>query len=514
MKNTKTKWIAVTAIILISIIALTAAGGRDQGKGGESASPREVHMVAVSMGPVQRGLKEVEDAVNAITIPALNIKIKYTQSEVGAYSNQINLMMASGEKMDLLGTTPSGSASFNSLVAQNQLADITGLLDTHGQGIVKAINDVTPGLLEGTTVDKKIRGVTVLMNKVTSHYWCIRNDLLKKHNIDVSGVKSLSQIEAILEKMKQAEPNMSPLVPSGSAGMVLTQPGIFYNDSFSDPIRYDFLGDSGNRVGISFMTDINKVVNHYKSDPWKKSLDLMRKWYQKGYIYRDSSVNTQMAEELVKSGKGFSWFSESELGAAAAKSSQSGYEIITVKMADMPITSGVIRRLTWTIPSTSKEGEAAMRFLNMMYTDERIVNLLAWGIEGRDYVVKADGTVGYPAGVTASTVPYHSADFLFGSQYLTKVWEGSSPTLRQEALALNRSAPRSELLGFAFNNTAVSNEISAITNIIQKYRAGLQSGVSDPAVENPNLVRDLDAAGAEKVITEIQRQLNQWLASK
>jgi putative aldouronate transport system substrate-binding protein len=171
-------------------------------------------------------------------------------------------------------------------------------------------------------------------------------------------------------------------------------------------------------------------------------------------------------------------------------------------------------KFSWGVPSYSSEGTAAIKFLNMMYTDERIVNLLTWGIEGRDYTTKPDGTVGYPEGVTASTVPYHQVEFLFGNQFLIKVWEGNPPDLRQQALKENQTAPVSPLMVFIFNPDSVQNELSAVTNVLAQYRPTLESGNVNPETELPKFLKTLDEAGAEKIIAETQKQLDAWRAAE
>jgi putative aldouronate transport system substrate-binding protein len=504
--------VAVLAAVLLFSGCSKSKSPQSGGTPGQQVSV--INMVAPSIGPIQKGIPEVEAAINAIVEPAVNVRFKLTSLEIGSYSDQVNLMLSSGEKVDLVVCLPQGSVGFNAMISQNQLADIADPVASYGQEIIKTMDAITPGLLEGTTVGNKIFGITSLYNKVSSHYWLIRKDLLSKHNIDISGVKSLDDMENILDKMKAAEPFMSPLVPSTREGVIITLPGIFYDNSFADPVYYDHIGDQVNRLAVVFNNDVNTVVNAYKSDIYRTALRRMRSWYQKGYIYKDTAINTELGEELMRSGKGFSYISESELGVEANKSSQTGHDLVAIKLGDTLISTGNIRKMVWAVPSTSKEADAAIKFLSFMYTDERIVNLFAWGIEGRDYIGNPDGTVMYPSGIDANTVPYHTSDFLFGNQYICKVWQGSPPDLREQARLLNQRAPRSQLLGFSFDTSSIINEISAITNVINKHRPGLESGTSDPETGLPNFIRDLDAAGAQRIIDEVQRQYNTWKSAR
>ena len=47
-----------------------------------------------------------------------------------------------------------------------------------------------------------------------------------------------------------------------------------------------------------------------------------------------------------------------------------------------------------------------MKFLNLLYTNAEVINLIDWGIEGVHYVKNEDGTIRYPDGVTAETSTY------------------------------------------------------------------------------------------------------------
>lgn len=67
-----------------------------------------------------------------------------------------------------------------------------------------------------------------------------------------------------------------------------------------------------------------------------------------------------------------------------------GEEVVCLATKDVYVgVKGTLGAL-WVVPKTSTNPEAAMKFLELMYTDEDIINLLAIGIEGRDYVVSAD----------------------------------------------------------------------------------------------------------------------------
>jgi putative aldouronate transport system substrate-binding protein len=257
-----------------------------------------------------------------------------------------------------------------------------------------------------------------------------------------------------------------------------------------------------------------KVINWYKSDYYKKLVTLTHKWYTEGLIYKDAAINQEMPEELIKANSVLGEMTGSEIGVEASKTAQIGYPIVAQKMATGLITTTALRKFVWVTPAYSKKADAAVKFLTLMYTNADITNLLDWGIEGRDYVAKSDGTIDYPSGVTANTCPYHGMDFLYGNQYLAKVWAGNPPDLRAQSKAENQAATPSPLLGFSYDTTPVQNELAAIQNLLKQYQPGLESGTVDPDKELPKFLAAVDEAGGEKVIAEIQKQLDAWYAKK
>ena len=145
-----------------------------------------------------------------------------------------------------------------------------------------------------------------------------------------------------------------------------------------------------------------------------------------------------------------------------------------------------------------------------MYTNKEIANLLTWGIEGRDYVVK-DGIAAYPDGVTASNVKYHTSDFLYGNQFLVYPWKGSPADLREQQKAALDAAGISKYLGFTCDTSSITNELTVLGNVISEYAPGLESGTTDNYNE---FIKALKKAGVDKVVAEYQSQLDAWLADK
>ena len=173
-----------------------------------------------------------------------------------------------------------------------------------------------------------------------------------------------------------------------------------------------------------------------------------------------------------------------------------------------------VNSIGFAISPTSEHPEAAMKFLNEMYTNPDVVNLLDWGIEGVHYEKQDDGTIDFPEGVDANTTTYGlNMDWFFGNQFLSYIWgKGRDTTIYSRLEENNKNSEFSPVMGFSFDSTAVSSEVAAITNVINQYLPGLSCGSLNPDTEMDAFLEALDDAGMQTVIEEKQKQLDAWKA--
>ena len=87
--------------------------------------------------PTKDNISRIEDAINDITIPEIHTKVTLNIISMGQWDQQINLMLSSGEKLDLMPTFFAGSTAFNTMSGTNQLAPLNDLLDSMGRESLK-----------------------------------------------------------------------------------------------------------------------------------------------------------------------------------------------------------------------------------------------------------------------------------------------------------------------------------------------------------------------------------------
>ena len=468
----------------------------------------EITVMVLSLGPMGEGYKGVEDAINAITEKEINTHVTLTYVEVGSYAEQLSLAITGDEKVDLCLTTPIQTAGFSSMVAQNQLMPLNDLLNENAPETLKLVGDY----LKGTTVNGNIYAVTTYRALSSGSYLIMRKDLLEKAGLleTAQNMTNWTEYESILKGITEQNDIAGISGNDGDGTTITLQNAWLDTEDFAGSTAYDNLGDTYKIIAVD---DSGKVFNYFASEKYKAMIDRVRGWYEKGYVYKDSATTEEQGDNLIKTNVTFSTCINSELGVEASHGAATGYELVAKKLVTYPIGTGSTTKFTWAVPVCAKEPEAAVKFLNLMYTNKEIANLFAWGVEGRDYVVNDQGLATYPDGVDASSVQYHTADFLYGNQFLVYPWEGAAVDLRDQAKAEMEEGGVSPFLGFSCDTSKVANELTAIANVISEYKPGIETGTLD-ASKYDEFLQKLSAAGVDKVIAEYQTQLDAWKAAQ
>jgi len=459
----------------------------------------------------------VNAALNEIALAKANVKVTMNPIAISSYSGQVPMMITGGEDIDLLLTLPGGPTLYATMVAQGQLNDITELLPQYAPGIVDAFNAVNKDFLNGAYVGGKMFGVPTLFDKVTGTYFDFRKDVLVENGLldAFKAIKNMNDLEAIVKVLSEKSDIPVLCATGNSWGQVVNSNARLINfDDFSKQIVTEFFSSDTWAYGAIVGTDNTKVINMYASDYYKKLAEKARDWYQKGYVSKDAATQVDMGGLVIKANGALGSVGDGELGHEAYVSSQAGKDMISVMVADAVVNTGIMQKFVWTLPVTCSDKEAALKFLELTYTDADIVNLLNFGIKDTHYVENTDGTISLPAGVEPGKTRYHvNAPFLFGSAYLAKVATPDPADLRQQALAVNKAATAAPLLGFAVDTSKFTDEYTAVINVITQYSPGLNAGSSDPA-ELTKFLAALDSAGMPKILAAVQAQVDAFVAAK
>ncbi|MCI8894770.1 MAG: extracellular solute-binding protein [Lachnospiraceae bacterium] len=483
--------------------------GQDQAEGDEDMA--EITVGWMTMAVLDSSATDaVEDAINAITEEKINTHVDIQFFDPNTYATQIPMMIQGGEQLDLIMYTPVPGAGYASFKNQGQLMEIGSLLEQYAPDVLTMLGD----LVGGTSTSEGIYGVSDYRDLSGSYYIIMRKDTLEELNLTekANSMSTWTEFEEILTEVA-AGTELVPIVNCDGQGTVISAvPYFLGDDSFAKNSGFDTLGDTFGLITVD--PDTDQVQCYYMTEEYQQMMQRVRDWYQKGLVYKDAATNEEMGDNMIKNDVAFCVAENGELGVENLKETAIGKELVIKKVTDNQITTGTVTKFGFCVPVTAKEPEAAVKFLNLLYTDEQVVSTMAWGVEGRDWVRTDDGMADYPEGVTADTVAYHTADFLNGNQFITIPWAGDANDIRQQQKTSLENSPISKYLGFAFDQSEVQNEITACFNVSEQYKKGLAAGSMDYEVTYSEFTAALEAAGIDKIVAAYQEQLNAWLEAQ
>ena len=453
----------------------------------------ELKMIMIAMGFSLEDAENVEAAINEYIEPKIHATVDIQWLDFGEYMGQLFVKVASGEQLDLL---PVFGIYLSSLYGMGGLNDLSDLVQTYGQDAIEAVGE---DYLRSCEIDGGLYGVPAIHNFAHTSAYMYRTDIAEQLGLDFSGVKTMSDLTAVFEQAHAADPSITLIVCNNPSEGMLTK------------WDWDGLGDE---YGVLVNpTQDTTVTNLYESEKYKEYVTLMHEWYEAGYVQIDAATCDQNLATLLSPGNALGSLVRTFPGDMEDQEGQVGADLDYVELDTPMATTNDVTDLILTIPTTAKYPEKAMAFLNLLYCDEYLINLLNYGIEGQDYRVidEEKGIVDFLEGEDIMTCKYVNK-LRIGNPLISYTEAADVEGINQMILDYNANADKSLALGFNYNSDNVANELVALSTVAAKYVRGLECGSLDPEAELPKFIDELKAAGIDTVIAEKQSQLDAWLA--
>lgn len=492
----------LTLLAILMITSFVFASGNGETSEQTSDGPTHIVMSYLTLGQDPKDLQMVEDALNARSIPEIGVEVEFKAFSAYAGLSLYPQWLSTGERIDLL---------FPLLFPIGALQS-TGLIDPM-EDLIKENAPFIQGLTdEGFTFASN--------NTIDGHIWCVAQipaltgtsagfviynqylDEVKAAGLFKEGddpLYTLDDITEIFALMKKNHPNM---YPCGLKTAGLKQSQCLYYDVLLDRLGSDY------PIGVVIGTDNSKVVNLYETPEYRDYLDHLREWYLAGYISPDAATKDTDLEAQVAAGTACGFF----MSSAPTMSSK---DRSTLRTSDYCV--GTQPMGGWVIPITAEEPEAAVKFLDYMYSDPSIANLIQWGIEGVHYkVVDADKhLITFADGVDATTSGFYNTLGLYGDMRNVYVWNADTDQALLNSYTEKCQKNPFKSLGFTYlPDDALSAKLAAIQSVTMQYLPSLEAGAVDVDKYLPKMIAELKAAGLDDVIKDEQAKLDAFLEAK
>ncbi|GHU78082.1 ABC transporter substrate-binding protein [Spirochaetia bacterium] len=454
----------------------------------------KIRMMLLSNGTTPDVL-EVQNAINE-RIKDDGIELEFVIMD-WSFPETIGLMVSGGEELDL---APIWAWNISNDISQGKLLPITKYLTTTLKGAAEYEKDYLPAV----TYKGEVYGLPTIRDMAQSFGICFREDILTKYGFNIKDIKTDADLEKVFETIYPKEPDLMMLYTQGSGNSVMQQLHQTW-DNLGD--EYGVLMNWGQDIPF-------KVVDLFSQPTYEEQARLARKWYQNGWIVKDATTNPQGGALQIGAGKLVAFSSNLKPGFDAQSTlGAGGVKIVQSDFTPALATTTVVSLINWCMPITCKNPEKTSIFLEKMYTDPVIWNLINWGIEGKHYKKLTNNIATYADGVDASNSGYiMNLTWFYGNSLMpgALMWEGNDDDVNARMLEFNRTAIKSKAFGFNFDTTPVRNATTAVANVVAEFRLALDDGLLDVDQNLPKFRQALKDAGIDDIIAEKQKQLDAW----
>lgn len=462
--------------------------------------PVELIWIMGNPGKVPADQAQVEEELNKITLEKLNATVKTLY-----YDNDKTLLaLSSGEDYDIVFTCE----WFNNYAVQaanGYFADLTDKLTS----VTPALYDTMPDVVwEGAKVDGKIMAIPVKKDYAAEIFWRFDKELYEDTlGMEIKDSMSFFDIEPFLKAAKDAWAAGDAAAENAEFPLKLNKGGLAGLDASFDMINRDAaLGIPYSAVGTA---DADKVVLTFEHPDLYDRLVALHNWYKAGYINQDAAtVDDVGTYSAIKNGQGF-------YGADAIWTGGDGYVQKISKYSGPFLSTSSIRGSMNAINAGSKNIDLALKYQELVNTDQNYRDILRYGVPGVHWNKTAEGLA---QKTQQGRDNYGVWAFSQGSYSLSSVEAAEGVTVDPNMWKVifdgYKDLKATKSIGFSFDISNVEPQIAACKVVKDKYQTALFTGTVDPATEVPKMIKELEAAGIRDIQNECQAQYDAFVASK
>ncbi len=321
--------------------------------------------------------------------------------------------------------------------------------------------------------------------------------ILEKYQVDLNAITGYIGLAAVLQSVLQGELQLAKKL----VGEVWP---------ISDPRSWGY--EPVRLPGVVRMSDPQKkVVNWYATPEYLLAVELANRLHQSGFT-PDQPLIPQNLQEARRNGE-FPFHMAIYRPDLLVQMNREEGRTHLGKALQPILLSGALQHLT-AVCANTQNAERALQFLDLAYTDEAVYNTLAKGIEGVHWSWQDIGRKIITRATSSGWTP--EGDWLFGNPMLAYAEDAQEVGIWQAVKRQNDGA-RIPLDGaFVFDPSALVLEMERIESLIAQYDAPMRWGLVLPGDSHAGIEafnRNLQGAGLEGLLQEMQRQLDAYLAA-
>ncbi|NLV35535.1 MAG: ABC transporter substrate-binding protein [Clostridiaceae bacterium] len=477
------------------------------GDANESRPDEEVRLKMYLVGDKYSDFDLVYEQLNTMLMEDINATVDVSFMGWGDYTQRYPLAFASGDNFDLIFTA--NWCYYSNQAVKGGFVEITR--EMLAQYAPMTADTMYEDAWEQAKIDGRVFMLPMNYKELNSYVYMVRGDLMDKYGI--RQISDLAEFGEYLDAVAKNEPGIIPLDTGTDLEFdTLLRFGVLapLNLEILEPQQLNHFFNLSSR-------DSGQIINIIETPEFLEYAKEMKGWREKGYWSKSALVNKVTAKESFTMGKSASAIMNLSTANGIYMSVSVLHPEWDVRVYDGMKGSGVAIKPYiqngMGINANSRNPERALMFLDLVRNDERYAQLVMYGIEGVHYEKTAQGKVR----PLADTVKYpidSNCNWCWRDDRFILEVEGGIPNYNDIRSAWERTAYSHPVQSFIFNDTAVKNEVSNVTNLWKTdYKVIVLGFTEDTEREVNELIKKYQNAGDDRIIQEQQMQIDNYMKS-
>ena len=258
-------------------------------------------------------------------------------------------------------------------------------------------------------------------------------------------------------------------------------------------------------------TDNIEVVNQYDTEEFRNYINLRAKWVNEGLVAPMETSELDIPKYATPKNGVIPWLITMATylpGCEAGAKTTYGFDITVTTKADALLTSYGTTATMAAINADTRYPEESVKFLEFLNTNKEFYNLITYGIEGKNYTKIDDKYI-----QKSTENPYSQPNWAIGNTFNGYLLEGQPETLVEDTKQINSEAKRSPILGFVPEQDSLKVEIANCKAVLEEYLDIIEQGIAEMDSTYPVFLEKLKTAGADKIVENLNKQLDEWEAN-
>lgn len=521
----KTKRLLVLVLAIIMIISVMTACTKTEGpeatdkpkeemkteeKAEEKAEEPEAPVTVKYVGP---GAESPQDdvvlaAVNdKLLADGINIQLEIEWIGWDVVDQKVNAKMQAGEVFDILHVW--SNATKISFLGLEALTPLNELIEEYGQNILAA----TPEQCwTAETVAGNIIAVPAYWRDISDYGGPAGELYVQKNKYEPLGLTLPTTRDEMIPFMKALQEGWGgdETVYSWEHNMKRTP--VWLHRSYDS---WPFFTEEENP--IIFIGKDGEVKSWFETEEFKMDCEYFEQMYNEDLIHPDVlSVPADTRNNMALAGKillGYGTCGEESIAGLQHDVDPNIWIDTTILNPEKPY---VQFGLTWNrnvVPISSEHPEAAIQFLDWLYTSDENHDLLMYGVKDTHYTDAGNGRIERVFDAEGKQL-YSFPEWQMANFAMQNYRPADPDSYVEKAMNVNPDSVLHISSGFIFNSTPVKTEYANVMAEIPASIYPMRFGVISYEENIDAALQNMKAAGLDTVIAEYERQFEQWLSEQ